>query len=85
MKKIYSSFFILFLFVFFISCITTFVVYSDASFTTSKTIYDFSNSNYIWPLPNYHTISSHFGFRTSPTTGSYSYHSGIDIPAPERD
>ena len=33
--------------------------------------------------PNYHTISSPFGLRLSPTTGASIYHSGIDIPAPE--
>ena len=34
--------------------------------------------NFIWPLDGYTYISSYFGYRTSPT-----YHSGIDIPAPE--
>lgn len=41
------------------------------------------NSNFIWPLPNYSYISSYFGYRDSPTVGASSYHSGIDIPAPE--
>lgn len=84
MKKVYFSLFILFVSLFFISCITTFVVYSDASFTTSSTEYYFSSNDYSWPLPGYHTISSYFGFRISPITGASSYHSGIDIPAPER-
>lgn len=31
----------------------------------------------------YTKISSYFGKRESPTSGASSYHSGIDIPAPE--
>ena len=31
----------------------------------------------------YTRISSYFGKRESPTSGASSYHSGIDIPAPE--
>lgn len=84
MKKIYFSTLILILFLFFISCITTFVVYFNATFTTSPTDFSFSNQDYSWPLLKHHTISSYFGFRISPTTGASSYHSGIDIPAPER-
>lgn len=68
---------------FFITCLTTFVVYSDASFTTSSTEYFPSATNYTWPLLNYHTISSPFGFRISPITGTSHFHTGIDIPAPE--
>lgn len=83
MKKLYFGVPILFVFMIFISCITTFVVYSGHSFTTSSTKYSISNTIYSWPLPEYHTISSPFGFRISPTNGASSYHSGIDIPAPE--
>ena len=42
-----------------------------------------STGEYVWPVPNYTYISSYFGYRTSPTSGASSYHSGIDIPAPE--
>ena len=45
--------------------------------------YHFSNSEFTWPTPGYHTISSYFGKRISPTTGASSNHSGIDIPAAE--
>ncbi len=38
---------------------------------------------FIWPIPGYTNISSYFGKRNSPTAGASSYHSGLDIPAPE--
>lgn len=41
------------------------------------------NNGFIWPLPDYTYISSYFGYRNSPTSGASTYHSGIDIPAPE--
>ena len=34
-------------------------------------------------LRGYTTINSYFGYRTSPTAGASSYHSGLDIGAPE--
>ena len=45
--------------------------------------YYFSNSNFFWPLPGFHRITSPFGRRVSPTSGASTYHSGIDIAAPE--
>ncbi|WP_139314600.1 M23 family metallopeptidase, partial [Desulfosporosinus metallidurans] len=35
-----------------------------------------------WPLPDYHTISSPYGWRTHPITKAKSLHTGADIPAP---
>lgn len=83
MKKFLFILFLFFVFIFLITCITTLVVYSDCSVSTYPTQYCFSNTDYVWPLPGYHTISSNFGVRISPTTGASKYHSGIDIPAPE--
>lgn len=45
--------------------------------------FDISSSGYAWPSPGYTTINSYFGYRSSPTAGASSYHSGIDIGAPE--
>ena len=42
-----------------------------------------SDSGFAWPIPNFYHISSYFGHRTSPTSFASSYHSGLDIPAPE--
>ena len=41
-----------------------------------------TNSYFVWPLPGYTYISSYFGYRFSTTAGASTYHSGIDIPAP---
>lgn len=41
------------------------------------------SSEYIWPIPGYTRISSYFGKRSAPTQGAATYHTGIDIPAPE--
>jgi murein DD-endopeptidase MepM/ murein hydrolase activator NlpD len=43
------------------------------------------NSTFSWPIFGYYSISSYFGYRASPTSNASSYHSGIDIPAPERN
>lgn len=35
-----------------------------------------------WPLPDYHTISSPYGWRIHPITKTKKLHTGTDIPAP---
>ena len=50
---------------------------------SSNIIIDISSSGYAWPSPGYTTINSYFGYRHSPTAGASSYHSGLDIGAPE--
>lgn len=39
---------------------------------------------FIWPIPGYTKITSHFGMRTHPITGVYKLHSGTDVGAPMR-
>lgn len=52
----------------------------ESSLTFNSNI---SNSeNFIWPLPGFTKISSHFGLRASPTLHASSFHKGLDIPAP---
>ena len=79
------SFFILFLFII-ISFISIISVYYNNYPCNSASIdknYYFSNSEFFWPIPGYHTITSYFGKRISPTDGASSNHSGIDISATE--
>lgn len=42
-----------------------------------------TSNDYIWPIPGYTRISSYFGKRNAPTAGAATYHTGVDIPAPE--
>lgn len=41
-----------------------------------------SEKGFLWPLRGYLTLTSKFGWRTSPITGRSEYHLGTDIPAP---
>ena len=73
-------FLILFICIFFIPTNT------DWSYSYSpdeNLILDISSSGFVWPSPGYTTINSYFGYRTAPTSGASSYHSGLDIGAPE--
>lgn len=40
-------------------------------------------NNFQWPIPKHYKITSYFGYRIAPTPGASTYHSGIDIAAPE--
>lgn len=56
--------------------------YSESS-NSGNIIFIDTSSEYVWPIPGYTRISSYFGKRTAPTQGAATYHTGIDIPAPE--
>lgn len=73
-------FIIIFICIFFIPFLPSYSISTpiDQNFTI-----DISSSGYAWPSPGYTTINSYFGYRTSPTAGASSYHSGLDIGAPE--
>jgi len=77
----YNPFFKLYIPIIFIiiliSLFTIIILDTNSSFS------DNSTSEFYWPLPRNHNITSPFGFRISPTTGASSFHSGIDIAAPE--
>lgn len=50
---------------------------------TSVTVSEYEgyigSNEWMWPVPDCRTISSPFGYRTSPTAGASSNHKGIDI------
>lgn len=82
-----KSFFLIFYITIFIFVILAgFFAYSSNSFYNQTELPSnpyFSNSDYFWPLPGFHTITSQFGPRSHPITGNFSNHSGVDISAPE--
>lgn len=41
-----------------------------------------SKDMFIWPIPGYTTITSHYGMRVHPITKVYKLHTGTDISAP---
>ena len=66
--------------------VTIFVIFTLIQVNLATQDYHYGiidSSDYVWPLPDHSYISSYFGYRNSPTAGASSYHSGIDIPAPE--
>lgn len=55
----------------------------EALIKSNKIQFD-PGTGYYYPLPSAHTrISSRFGYRNHPKTGKYSFHGGIDLPAPK--
>lgn len=81
--KSYSIFGIFFfVFLIFVFCFT--LRFNDYSPVDNSDIsYVISSYGFVWPTPNYTQITSPFGYRNSPFTGKISYHSGIDIGAPQ--
>ncbi len=58
-------------------------IYYNLNDNFSENNNKFESDLFIWPIPGYSRISSNFGLRKSPTAGASTFHSGIDIPAPE--
>ena len=91
-QKSITSFFIILFFLILFICIfsihsETFSGYtksSNSEFIEDSSFHYSENSIFSWPLFGYYNISSFFGYRISPTSGASTYHSGIDIPAPEK-
>lgn len=89
-RNIFIFFIVLFFLIIFLSLFENGKVFSGYTVQTEKeflsdTSFHYSeNSIFSWPVFGYYTISSKFGYRISPTTGASSYHSGVDIPAPEK-
>ena len=86
MKKIFiSSFLLPVVLTLFISIFIIPAVYSQSyTIKYNDSIVKLDEKQiYKWPTPNYKTITSYFGYRTSPTTGASTYHGGIDIGAPQ--
>lgn len=54
---------------------------SASSGTSSSVSSKYTGGKFSWPVPGYYYISSEYGGRTSPISGKYEFHSGIDIPA----
>lgn len=88
-KSITLFFIILFFLIIFILLFSsqseTFSGYTKSTNSEFKdTSFHYNESSvFSWPLFGYYNISSNFGYRVSPTSGASTYHSGIDIPAPE--
>ena len=89
MSKIFlKSFFIFILFIIFCFVALVFALNSVDSFSLynneTSINYEFSiyDADFIWPVPGYNSITSHFGYRKAPTSGAGTFHGGIDIGAP---
>jgi murein DD-endopeptidase MepM/ murein hydrolase activator NlpD len=80
-KFIYSYFSAIIVLVFFVAPVL-FPASTFSKISTDGAKFE-SSFGFEWPIPGYVNISSYFGRRNSPTSGASSYHSGIDIPAPE--
>lgn len=81
MYSLFSRFFV-FTITFLILITVIYAPFIESNDINSELILS-NNGELIWPIPNHFTITSPFGYRRSPTGGASSYHSGIDIGAPE--
>ena len=89
----YTSFILLILFILLCFSTTVSIISSKSEVSVingnivlpEELIINSSYSKFLWPTPGFTTITSYFGYRNAPTSGASSYHSGIDIGAPERN
>ena len=87
----YTSFILLILFILLCFSTTVSIISSKSEVSVingnivlpEELIINSSYSKFLWPTPGFTTITSYFGYRNAPTSGASSYHSGIDIGAPE--
>jgi len=79
----YFSFIIILVIIFCIFFIPFFSSNDNNISNSDEFIFIDTSSEYIWPIPGYTRISSYFGIRSAPTAGAATYHTGVDIPAPE--
>ena len=79
MNNLLNQFLSIFLIILIFLCFTISSIAITDTELNNSIIY---SSEFVWPLSGYTKISSYYGKRKSPT-GASSFHSGIDIPAPE--
>jgi len=48
---------------------------------TQRSTIRYAGGAFGWPVPGFYRLSSEYNGRTSPISGRYEFHSGIDIPA----
>ena len=75
-KYLTCYFLSLIIFILICSLILPFLLRKNINFTNIA-------SEFIWPTPNYFTITSKYGPRKAPAGGASTFHTGIDIGAPE--
>ena len=84
---IFINKFLSFIIIFVIIICVFFIPFLSSGYSNSSNSGDFvfidTSGEYVWPIPGYTRISSYFGKREAPTEGAATYHTGVDIPAPE--
>ena len=77
------SFLFIFLIIIFFCIFFIPIVLENPNISSNINSISYSSSNYLWPIPDSHTITSYFGKRNSPTSNASSYHLGVDVGAHE--
>lgn len=85
MYKQFFSYFLVIIFIFIIFINIIYYYKSSPNIFSESIITDFAfsdNSDFAWPIPGFHNITSPFGTRIHPITQKKSTHQGMDISAP---